>query len=319
LVLAAALDFCLGDPWGWPHPVQAMGWGIQGYSRLVFKRVKSPLGQRLAGVALGLGLILGSGLVGWGLVWAARALHPGLGLLLETILLASCFAGRSLRQAAEDVLRPLQQGNLPQARQQLSRYVGRDTADLDPAEILRAVMETVTENATDGVLAPLFYAVVGAFLPGLGAVPLALAYKAASTLDSMVGYKAPPYTYLGWFSARLEDGLTWLPCRLVVVTIGLISGQPGRVWRICRRDAIADPSPNAGWSECVYAAALGVQLGGTNRYRGRVTVKPKLGDDIQPITPGLVQQALGLTRSAFLIGLCSAVAGLISGSLLHLN
>ncbi|MBD0335818.1 MAG: cobalamin biosynthesis protein [Cyanobacteria bacterium Co-bin13] len=319
LALAAGLDFYLGDPWGWPHPVQVMGWGIGAYSQAVFRVIKAPVGQRLAGIVLGSGLILGSSLAGWGLLWLARAVSPALELLVGAVLLASCFAGRSLRQAAEAVLRPLQQGNLAEARQQLSRYVGRDTAELDRAEVLRAVMETVTENATDGVLAPLFYAVVGAFLPGVGSVPLALAYKAASTLDSMVGYREAPYTHLGWFSARLEDGLTWLPCRLVVVTIGLLSGQPRRVWRICQRDAIADPSPNAGWSECAYAAALGVQLGGPNRYRGVIKVKPKLADDLQPITPDLIRQAMELTRLAFLIGLCSAIAGLIGWGLLNLR
>ncbi|MBD2259543.1 cobalamin biosynthesis protein [Pseudanabaena sp. FACHB-2040] len=319
LAIAAGLDFCLGDPWGWPHPVQVMGWGIGVYSQAVFKVIKAPIGQRLAGIVLGVGLIVGSGLTGWALLWLARVVQPGMDLLVGAVLLASCFAGRSLRRAAEDVLQPLQHGDLAAARQQLSRYVGRDTADLNEAEILRAVMETVTENATDGVLAPLFYALVGAFLPGVGSVPLALAYKAASTLDSMVGYREAPYTDLGWFSARLEDGLTWLPCRLVVVTIGLLSGQPGRVWRICRRDAIADPSPNAGWSECAYAATLGVQLGGPNRYRGVIKVKPKLADDLQPITPDLIRQAMDLTRSAFLIGLCSAVAGLIGRGLLNLR
>ena len=98
--------------------------------------------------------------------------------------------------------------------------------NLSEAEILRAVLETVTENATDGVMAPLFYAIVGAFIPVIGAVPLALAYKASSTLDSMVGYREAPYTYIGWFSARLEDCLTWLPCRLTVITLALLSGKP---------------------------------------------------------------------------------------------
>lgn len=317
LAVAAGLDFALGDPWGWPHPVQAMGWIIQTYSRWVFKALASPQLQRLAGVLLAVSLIVGSGVVGWALIWAAKALHPVVGWGIEAVLLASCFAGRSLRRAAEDVLSPLQAGDLVQARSRLSLYVGRDTAELSEAEILRAVLETVTENATDGVLAPLFYALVGSTLPAVGCVPLALAYKAASTLDSMVGYREAPYKDLGWFSARLEDGLTWVPCRLVVGTIAVLSGQPRQVWRVCQRDAIADPSPNAGWSECAYAAALGVQVGGSNRYRGVVKIKPTLGDPVHPITPERIQQAMQLTRWAFLTWLCLAIIGLVGMGLLH--
>jgi adenosylcobinamide-phosphate synthase len=259
--------------------------------------------ERLWGVGLGLTLVVGSGAVGWGLLHWAQGLSTPLALALTVVLLASCLAGRSLRRAAEDVLAPLGQGDLAQARERLALYVGRDTADLEEAEIRRAVLETVSENATDGVLAPLFYAVLGALVPALGPVPLALAYKAASTLDSMVGYRHPPYTHLGWFSARLEDGLTWLPCRLTVITIALLSGEPRRVWRICCRDAPADPSPNAGWSEAAYAAALGVQLGGVNVYRGVVKAKPHLGDDCYPITPECIGQALALTRRAVLLWL----------------
>lgn len=321
LIAAAVLDFCLGDPWGWPHPVQAMGWLISLYSRVALAQLKTPLAQRLAGIGLGLLLIGASGAVGVLLPALAARLQPGLGFAVESGLLASCLAGRSLRQAAEDVLAPLQADDLAAARSRLARYVGRDTANLNAAQIQRAVLETVSENAVDGVLAPLFYAIAGAFLslwlPGLGPLPLALGYKAASTLDSMVGYRQAPYTYLGWFSARLEDGLTWLPCRLAVATVALLSGRPGTVWRICWRDAIADPSPNSGWSEAAYAAALGVQLGGPNYYQGVLRPKPLLGDDLRPITPAQIEQALGLTRRACLLWIFWAIIGLGGIALLH--
>ncbi len=307
LVSAAGLDRLVGDPWGWPHPVQAIGqvisWGSKGVLRLKL----SPVGERSLGVGLGLGVILGSGVVGWGLVRLSGMIHPVVGMGCNVVLLASCFAGRSLRQAAEDVLVPLAAGDIPTARKHLALYVGRDTKNLDEPEILRAVLETVSENATDGVMAPLFYALVGAFLPW-GSVPLALAYKAASTLDSMIGYREAPYTYLGWFSARFEDGLTWLPCRLTVLTIALLSGRPRAVLRLCRRDAPADPSPNAGWSECAYAAALGVQMGGINTYRGQVKKKPLLGDATVPITGDRIAQALALTRYAALLWLVLGLA-----------
>ena len=307
LVFAALLDYLIGDPWGWPHPVRVMGWVISRLSKLALQYCQNPLSQRLAGIFLGIIVIIGSGLVGWIIVQAAKSVHPLLGIAVESILLASCFAFKSLRNAAIEVLQPLSNGELESARQVLSNYVGRDTANLSPAEILRAVLETVTENATDGVMAPLFYTIIGAFIPVIGAAPLALAYKASSTLDSMVGYKEAPYTYLGWFSARWEDGLTWLPCRLTVITLSLLSLKPVKVWQICRRDAIKDPSPNSGWSECAYAAILGVQMGGINWYRGVAKEKPLLGDAIYPITPDSIDQALQLTRYAFLLWLGLAI------------
>jgi adenosylcobinamide-phosphate synthase len=307
LLLAAGLDYIIGDPWGWPHPVRVMGWVITYFTQFALKQWNSPLNRRWVGIALGVGLIITSGLAGWLIVRGARWLHPLLSIGVESILLASCFAGRSLRSAAVEVLQPLTTGHLAEARSKLSQYVGRDTEKLTEAEILRAVLETVTENATDGVTAPLFYAIVGAFLPGVGSVPLALAYKAASTLDSMVGYRVEPYTDLGWFSAKLEDVLTWLPCRLTVITLALLSGKPKEVWRLCLRDATKDPSPNSGWSECAYAAILGVQLGGTNWYQGVAKDKPLLGDPVYPITPDKIYQALQLTRYCFLIWLGVAI------------
>lgn len=312
VVGSAALDYALGDPWHWIHPVQVMGAVIHRYSLWVLKHYNHPRTLRLAGILLTLGMIGGTGLISWGLLWVATSLNPWLGRGCAVILLASCLAGRSLRAAAEDVLSPLAEGDLATARQKLAQYVGRDTEDLSEADMLRAVIETVSENATDGVMAPLFYALVGLGLPWIGSVPLAMAYKAASTLDSMVGYRTAPYTDLGWFSARCEDGLTWLPCRLTVLTIASLSGQPLRVLRLCRRDAIADPSPNAGWSECAYAATLGVQMGGLNRYQGQIKAKPLLGDPHQPITPERIHAALRLTRHSILLWI---TLGLIYGFL----
>lgn len=302
LFIAAVLDYLIADPWGWPHPVRVMGWMISRFTQFAFKHYHRPQSLRWAGTVLGVGLVIGSGVVGWLIVQGANLLHPLFGVTVESILLASCFAGRSLRLAAQEVCRPLVVG-LDQARSTLSLYVGRDTQNLSEPEILRAVLETVTENATDGAMAPLFYAIAGSAIPVVGGVTLALAYKAASTLDSMVGYREAPYTDLGRFSARLEDGLTWLPCRLTVITLSLLSGKPQHVWKICRRDAIKDSSPNSGWSECAYAAVLGVQVGGTNWYRGIAKHKPLLGDPIHPITPAQIHRALQLTRYCFLIWL----------------
>jgi adenosylcobinamide-phosphate synthase len=323
LVLAAGWDFLIGDPINWLHPVQVMGYVIQSYSRIVFALGKQfPFEpsqraslERLAGVLLSVLLVGGSGGLGWVVCQAALWLHWSFGLLTAVVLLASCFAGRSLRHAAMDVLTPLDAGNLDGARQRLAGYVGRDTAPLDTSEILRAVLETVTENAIDGVFAPLLYALIGVCLPIWGSIPLgvglALAYKAASTLDSCVGYRTAPFTHLGWFPARSEDLLTWLPCRLSVLSLGLLSGRPLQVWQLCRRDAPQDPSPNSGWSIGVYAAILNVQLGGVNYYQGQPRAKPLLGEPIEPVSTSKIGIALNLTRVVCLIWLGLAISWLL--------
>jgi len=319
LIFAAILDYLIGDPVNWLHPVQIMGWLIAKFTNLVIiedplthQRIPrfSPLMMKILGCVLGSSMILGSGLAVWLIAIACSQLHPILAIAVSTILLAACFAGRSLRDAAESVLGVLQTGDIASARKELSRYVGRDTEDLSEPEILRAVLETVTENAIDAVTSPLFYALLGSVLFPYGGVTLAIAYKAASTLDSMVGYREAPYGDLGWFSAKTDDILTWIPCRLTVITLALVSGKPLYVWQLCQRDAKKDPSPNSGWSECVYAAILQVQLGGENRYRGIVKQKPLLGDAIEAIAVPKIQKALSLTRTCFLIWLSLGILGI---------
>ena len=299
---AAVLDFIVGDPWHWPHPVQGMGWLIQRYTNLAFKTTQSTTLMKGLGVLLSMILVGGSAAVGWGTVAISAWIHPNLGLALEIVLVAACFAGRSLRDAADDVLAPLLQENLPMARQRLSRYVGRDTQNLDKPEILRAVFETVAENSVDGMMGPLFYAFGGGANPQ-GSASMAQAYKADSTQDSMVGYREAPYTHIGWFSAKFEDALTWLPCRLTVLNLVLISKKPRQAIALCQRDAAADPSPNSGWSECAYAASLGVQVGGKNVYKGMVKIKPLMGNAVQEITPKVIRECLRLNRLCFLLWL----------------
>jgi adenosylcobinamide-phosphate synthase len=303
LMAAAFLDYLIGDPWGWLHPVQVMGWMIDLWSKLTWKYLDQPITRKISGIGLFLMMVVVSGLGSWLFFHVLRDIQPIIAQVLEIILLASCLAGRSLRQAAQDVLTPLATGDVEEARLRLKKYVGRDTDHLTLPEIYRAVLETVAENATDGVTAPWFYALLGTSLPAVGPVPLALAYKAASTLDSMVGYRQEPYTDLGWCSAQVEDVLTWLPCRLTVLTLALLSGRPIKVLAICQRDARQDPSPNSGWSECIYAAILGVQLGGANYYQGELRTKPLLGNDDQIIDAGQIDRALNLTSQVFLLWL----------------
>jgi adenosylcobinamide-phosphate synthase len=307
-ILAATLDFLIGDPVSWLHPVQVMGWFISQLSQLALKWCHNRFSQRFAGIVIGVTLIFGSGVVASAIIQLVQTIHPLIANIFQIIMLSSCFALGSLTNAAKSVLNSLATDDIEQTRLILSSYVGRDTVNLTEAEILRAILETVAENATDGVMAPLFYAIVGGFIPFIGAVPLAFAYKASSTLDSMIGYKTEPYTHIGWFSARFEDYFTWIPCRLTIITLAAISGKPREVWRICRRDAPQDPSPNSGWSESVYAAILGVQMGGVNSYQGIVKYKPLLGDDIYPIKAETIYKALQLTRNSFLLWLVISIA-----------
>ncbi len=311
LIIATTLDYLIGDPINWLHPVQVMGSIISRFQKIAFAYCHNSFTQRIAGIVLAIFLIIGTSITSALIIHAVRWVHPVLGIVAESILLASCFALKSLSTAAASVLKPLIDKDIPSSRLVLSQYVGRDTENLSESEILRAVLETAAENATDGIMAPLFYAIIGSFVPVFGSASLALAYKASSTLDSMVGYREQPYTYFGWFSARTEDFLTWIPCRLTVITLALISGKPLHVWRICSRDAIKDSSPNSGWSECAYAAILGVQMGGSNTYRGVIKDKPLLGDDIHPIEPKTIDKALRLTRYCFLLWLGVATSILL--------
>jgi len=315
LLFASIEDYIIGDPWTWLHPVQIMGWLIQTYTNLAIKFLTSGWQRRFAGIFLSLSLIIGSALFGRFLIAISYIIHPLLANLFEIIVLASCFAGKSLRVAVEDVLEPIQKQDISKARSRLSLYVGRDTENLTESEILRALLETIAENTVDGVTAPLFFAIVGAFIPGIGIVPFALGYKAASTLDSMIGYRHEPYKDLGWFSAQLEDLLTWIPCRLTVLTLSLFSGRPKEILTICYRDGTKDPSPNSGWSEAVYAAILQVQLGGKNIYQGIVREKPLLGEALEPISILKIYQALNLTRYCCLAWLTVSIVTLFWGSI----
>ena len=272
---------------------------------------------RLAGGLITLVLVGGSGLVGW----AVERLAP---TPLLVVALASALAGRSLEQAVVGVLKALpnsvqsvqdQAGQaLQPARQALAWIVGRDTADLDAPEILRAAAETASENAVDGLFAPLFWMLVGAGIWSLNPAlpgPLALAwgFKAASTLDSMLGYRRGRLRWLGTAGARLDDLLVWLPCRLVAMGLPLAAGQPGRCFSLLAAalgDGAADPSPNAGVSQAAYAHAAAVQLGGCNRYGGQLTSKPLLAQGLPAPDGAAVRHMLKLSRRLELVWLATA-------------
>lgn len=313
MALAAGLDRLVGDPRPWPHPVVAMGWLIS-RCRAVAEALAGdrPWALRLAGALITLALVGGSGLGGWGIERLALR-WPLAGGALLVVGLASALAGRSLRLEVEAVQRLLpatSDGDLTAARDRLAWIVGRDTDRLDRDGILRALAETASENAVDGQLAPLFWMLVGAALwsgiPWLpGPLALAWAYKASSTLDSMLGYRHGRLHWLGTAGARLDDGLTWLPCRLTALCLGQ--------WLNAHRDGRPDPSPNAGVSQAAYAHAVGVRLGGLNHYRGEARSKPLLNRGGQQADADSVGAMLNLTRRlslAWLAGSGSAASGL---------
>ncbi len=314
---ACGLDRLVGDPRGLLHPVQVMGWAIARLRTAAEAACgESPPALRLAGLAITLALVGGSGLAGWGLERLALA-WPAIGLPLLVVGLASALAGRSLEQAVQQVLAALPEapgGDLEPARRRLAWIVGRDTDGLSGAEVLRALAETASENAVDGLFAPLAWMLLGALawggsLPG----PLALAwgFKAASTLDSMLGYRRGRLRWLGTAGARLDDLLTWLPCRLVALSLPLAAGQPLRVPQLFRqalRQGAPDPSPNAGVSQAAYALVVGCRLGGLNHYGGEPRPKPILAAGSSPPDRAAVERMLALSRR--LQGLWLLAAGL---------
>jgi adenosylcobinamide-phosphate synthase len=285
LVVGFLLDQLLGDPPGWPHPVRWLGRLIQ----VLERPLRRLLPERLGGVFL---LLLVAGIAGavcWGLLALAERCHPWAGVALSALLIHYGLAARSLARETDGVLAPCLKEDWTEARRRLGGIVGRDTNQLPPSEIYRASVETVAENTTDGVVAPLLYAAL------LGPVGLWV-FKAVSTLDSMVGYRTARYLRFGWASARADDLLNFLPARLTWLLLALaavLTGHRGlRALRIGWRDGRKHPSPNAAWAEATMAGALGVQLGGPSAYGGVPAEKKQLGDPGSPLTAETVRQAI---------------------------
>lgn len=314
LLLAWALDAAVGDPtWvPWPHPVVVLGQAAGRLDR-AFRRPGMGPGQLIArGIGFWIVLVGGCAAVTWSVLATLHWLHPVLGRLANIYLVYACLATRCLDDEARTVARLLQRQNLSGARQHLARIVGRDTEGLDEGEISRATVETVAENASDGVVAPLFYLGLGGLF-GLGPV-LGMAYKAVNTLDSTVGYRDERYEHFGKFSARADDVANWLPARLTAL---LAAGAAQVFWRrgglaarLAARDGGLHKSPNAGYPEAAFAGALGVQLGGTNTYRGVPRPSPRLGDPGAALNATHVRRALQLLWGASIGALVLAVAAL---------
>ncbi|MFH0473297.1 adenosylcobinamide-phosphate synthase CbiB [Kluyvera ascorbata] len=278
--LAWVLDFIIGDPHSWPHPVRWIGNLINAVQRAVRRVCHSDLALRIGGGGMWLAVVGLTYAVAWGALHLAASVHPWLGFGVEVWMIFTVLAGRCLAQSAQAVERPLRAGDLAESRIKLSWIVGRDTSQLQPEQINRAVVETVAENTVDGIIAPLFFLL-------LGGAPLAMAYKAVNTLDSMVGYKHEKYRAIGMVSARLDDVANFIPARLSWLLIGLaafICRDNGvRALRIGWRDRKNHSSPNCAWSEATVAGALGIRLGGPNDYFGERVNKPWIGDEHRPI------------------------------------
>lgn len=294
LLLGTALDALLGDPRRY-HPVAGFG------------AVAGSVERRMWADSRRRGTLFTAAVVGGVVVMGAAAqrfssssaiLRAG----MTAVATWTVLGGRSLRAEAAILQSLVESGDLPAARERVTHLVGRDPSGLGPDEIARAGVESVAENTSDAVVAPLVWGVV-AGVPGL------LGYRAVNTLDAMVGHRSPRYESFGWASARLDDLANIVPARLCAAITALVSGSPRRVWSVVRRDARRHPSPNAGWCETAYAAALGVRLGGTNSYAGRVEHRPVIGDGRAPVVADLGRAARLTSRvTAVAAGLAGATA-----------
>ena len=300
LLLGFCIDLLLGDPRWLYHPVQAIGWLIVKLEpplRRVFP--DTDRGQVRAGVALVILVVGITGLVSGGVLWGLHRLHPMAGFAGEVILCWLILAAKSLRTESMKVVKALENGTLDDGRRAVSMIVGRDTEHLSEEEVLKAAVETVAENASDGILAPLLFAAV------LGPVG-GICYKAVNTMDSMVGYKNDKYLYFGRAAAKLDDVLNFLPARIsgFLMAAAACLGFDGKnAFRIFFRDRKNHASPNSAHTEAACAGALGLQLGGTHDYFGKPVVKPTIGDDLRAVTRGDVAAANRLALTTALLAL----------------
>lgn len=308
IVMGFLLDLWLADPAWMPHPVVIMGKCITGLEKFLRARFPAtPEGERAAGRVLAVVLPVGTLLLTAAVCVVANRLHPLLGLAVQTIWCWQALAVKGLAVESRRVYGCLAAEDLPGARKAVARIVGRDTQNLTEEGVTKAAIETVAENFSDGVIAPLVYMLIGG-------APLALCYKAINTMDSMVGYKNQRYLHFGRAAARLDDAANFLPSRLAAlfwILAAALAGQDGKnAWRIWRRDRRNHASPNSAQTESACAGALGVQLAGPAYYFGEYYDKPTIGDARRAVEP---QDILRANRMLF----AGAFAALLVGLLLR--
>lgn len=276
------LDLLFGDPYWMPHPVRAMGKGIQVLEKKLRRPESSPEAQMRAGALLVGIMVFCCALLPALLLLAAYWLHPAMGLVLETFMCYQIMATKCLKAESMKVCRALREGDVEKAREAVSMIVGRDTAVLSAEGITKAAVETVAENTSDGSIAPLLYMLLGGPVAGF-------AYKAVNTMDSMLGYKNEKYLYFGRAAARLDDVVNMIPSRLaalLMIAAAWLCGLDGKgAFCIWRRDRFQHASPNSAQTEAACAGALGVALAGDAVYFGKVVKKPFIGDGDRPVEP----------------------------------
>ncbi|MDD2319045.1 MAG: adenosylcobinamide-phosphate synthase CbiB [Geobacteraceae bacterium] len=310
LISAVFLDLFLGDPRWLPHPVIAIGRLISMLEKVLRRLVRN---ERVGGLLLLIGVVATTIVLSLLLLKGAAIISPYLASAVAAVLSWTCLAARSLHGESKLVADRLADGDVAGARHYLSRIVGRDTDDLDEPEIWRALVETVAENTSDGIIAPLLYLMIGG--PVLG-----LAYKAVNTLDSMVGYRNERYINFGWAAARFDDLANWLPARitglLMVAAAPLLGLSAGKAFSIMLRDGGNHSSPNSGIPEAATAGALGVRLGGTNRYFGKPVAKSTIGDPLRELSRQSYQGAVRLMygSTALLLAVWGVVVVILRGT-----
>lgn len=289
MIIGFILDMCFGDPYWMPHPVRAMGWLISRMETGLFKLFpKGKGGEQLAGVFLTVGVLLVTGTAAYSILGIAGSIHPLLALFIESILCYQMLAAKGLKTESMKVYEAFLRGDTQGARGAVSMIVGRDTEPLSKEGIIKATVETVAENTSDGVVAPLFYMAIGG-------AQWACLYKAVNTMDSMVGYKNETYINFGRAAAKLDDLLNLIPSRLAAMLMigasAFLRMDIRNAVKIYKRDRYNHKSPNSAQTEAVCAGALQIQLAGDAYYFGILYEKPTIGDDLRSIEPEDIKRA----------------------------
>ena len=301
LVIGFCIDLLVGDPHSFPHPVVLIGKCISVLER-VLRCVcpKTPAGERAAGAILWGAVVIISTAVPALLLWLCGMVSPWLRLALESVMCWQILAVKSLRDESMKVYQKLKENDLPGARYAVSMIVGRDTENLSETGVTKAAVETIAENTSDGVIAPLLFLAIGG--PALGFL-----YKSINTMDSMVGYKNDKYLYFGRCAAKLDDVVNYIPARISAWLMILASACERMNWKnaekIYKRDRYCHASPNSAQTEAVMAGALEVQLAGDAVYFGKVVKKPTIGDDIRPVEAEDIKRANHLMYLTSFLGL----------------
>lgn len=301
ILLAYSLDLTLGDPRWFPHPVKMIGGLVNFLEGFLRKGRKEIL--RVKGACLALTVVFFSTFSAYLILTLMRKLNPIAGTITWIFLAYTTLAAKDLFLHAKRILKEISDKDIVKARKALSCMVGRDTQHLTENDIIKATIESVAESTNDGIIAPLFYLIIG------GPV-LAFFYKAINTMDSMIGHKDERYRDFGWFAARLDDVANLIPARITGILISVSSFLTGRgfghSFRTMLQDGRKHPSPNSGISEAAIAGALGIRLGGPSTYNGEMEDKPYLGKDVAPIKPLLLSEAL---KMSFMTSLLMVLIG----------